>query len=281
MPEEGREDSRPHFVIPYWSATGPGTADDDGDTRPVPGSAPVYACPAIHTSQFIPGDPLDVWVDVGNFGGANTPSQAQVTVWWTEPTTGFVIVPKGFIGYATIEVPGRGGHNTTPVMTKTIDTTSPHVCILARVSHQYDRAGTTPDPIHDRHWAQRNLWATVATLGAPMVFPFNAGNPSRDSGDFVLSVRPVGEGQLLALRHQMEAEPVFVEARLSLSWDEAGRGGDSLSLTLEGLEERKVFLQIEAFGEISPGQFAAFEVEQRLGPGGHITGGIVVALIGA
>src|SRR5688500_8124708 len=102
MPEEGRSDSRPHFVIPYWLSTGPNDPGDDGDTRPVPSNVVYYLCQGIHASPYQPGEELEVSVDVANHGGANTESVAQVTVWWSVPSSGFVVGPDKLIGYKTV-----------------------------------------------------------------------------------------------------------------------------------------------------------------------------------
>src|SRR5690349_21703282 len=81
MREETPTDSRPHFVIPYWTPVSAAEAPDDGDVRPLPSKACWYLCPAIHASPYTPGEQLDVTVAVANYGGANTASLAQVAVW--------------------------------------------------------------------------------------------------------------------------------------------------------------------------------------------------------
>jgi hypothetical protein len=278
MPEEERHDSRPHFVIPYWMSTGPSVPGDDGDTRPVPSNVIWYLCPGIHASPYQPGEQLDVTVDVGNYGGANTPSIAQVTVWWADPTSGFVVAPDKLIGYRTVEVPPRGGHATTTVMSKVIPASAPpHICLLARVSHQYDRAGATVDPVNDRHWAQRNLSAVVVQQGTPFVFPFVAGNPLEEEAEFVLLARPASEERFASLAEELQAEPVFVEAQVALG--ESGNAGfgegtDTLRIGLRAGEERRVDLLIEVMSPVGPGQFAAFEVSQSLGPRETVVGGL-------
>lgn len=85
-----------------------------------PSFSHAHLCESIHASPYEPGQQLDVTVDIGNYGGANTPSIAQVTVWWSDPTAGFVVGPDKLIGYCTVEVPPRGGRNTKPVMGKVI-----------------------------------------------------------------------------------------------------------------------------------------------------------------
>jgi hypothetical protein len=130
------QDSRPFFVIPYWAptATDPG---DTGSARPVPGTVPWYMCGGIRTSTYQPGQVLEVAVDVRNFGGSNAPSLAQVTVWWADPTLGFLIKPENLIGFRTVPVPPRGATATTAIMAKEIPGSAPdHICLL--------RAGLTP-----------------------------------------------------------------------------------------------------------------------------------------
>src|SRR5680860_332970 len=242
MPNEHPNDSRPHFVIPYWISTGPTVPGDDGDTRPLPSNVTWYLCPSINASAYRPGERLEVSVTVGNHGGANTPSIAQVTVWWAEPSTGFVVGPDKVIGYATVPVDPRGGLATTAVMSKTIPSTAPdHICLLARVSHQYDRAGITVDPVNDRHWAQRNLAAVTPPPGVPLVFPFLIGNPLAEEDEFVVFAEPASEERFRALGEALAAEPVMFEARVLLSeGDEGGGevdGREGLSVRLEPGEQ--------------------------------------------
>lgn len=263
MPEEHEVDSRPHLVIPYWKPTTPTTSPDDGNTRPVPGNVVWYLCPGIKASPYRPGERLDVSVEVGNFGGANTPSTAHVTVWWSVPSAGFVVSPDKLIGVTTVPVDGRGGHATSPVMSKVMPGTAPdHICLLARVSHQYDRAGAKVDPVNDRHWAQRNLVALTATPGAPLVFPFMVGNPLVDEAQFFVTVEHAREERFPGLAASVHAEPVLVEASLALGVDEPGRE-PSLWVELGPGEQRELTLTIDLYTELREGQFAAFEISQR------------------
>lgn len=268
-------DSRPHFVIPYWSSADPANADD-GNTRPVPVSKAVwYLCESIHASPYEPGQQLDVTVDIGNYGGANTPSIAQVTVWWSDPTAGFVVGPDKLIGYCTVEVPPRGGRNTTPVMGKVIPPSAPnHICLLARVSHQYDRAGTVVDPVNDRHWAQRNLVAASAQPGIPLILPFLVANPLQEIAEFVVFARPASEAHFEALANVVGAQPIYAEARLTLSENEDGGGEDWLRVTLEATEQRRLYVGIELANRIEMGHFAPFEVSQRREDGETAVGGL-------
>jgi hypothetical protein len=280
MGEEKRFDARPHFVIPYWRSTGPNVPGDDGDIRPVPSNVAWYLCESIHASPYQPGEQLDVKVDIGNYGGANTPSIAQVTVWWSDPTSGFVVAPNRLIGYRTVEVPPRGGHATTTVMSKVIPSSAPnHICLLARVSHQYDRAGTKADPVND-HWAQRNLVAITAEVGVPLTLPFLAGNPLGEEAAFVVLAQPASDERFRALAEAMGAEPVFAEARLALGEGDDGEGDDTLHLVLGPGEQRHVHVRIELLSRISPGQFATFEVSQRHEDGETLVGGFGFVISG-
>lgn len=282
MPENERYDSRPHFVIPYWSVNDPAEPGDDGDTRPLPSAVVPYLCPGIHASHYSPGQRLDVTVDIRNFGGANTPSQAQVTVWWADPTTGFVVDASKVIGFQTVAVPPRGGQATTLPMSKLIPATAPsHSCLLARVSHQYDRAGTIVDPVNDRHWAQKNLWALAAQPGIPIDFTFFAGNPLEEEAEFLVLARPVREGSLGILADEFRARPLVVDARLWLSERsdvEAGDGNAPLDIRLRSGERRQVNLRVRLSRVPEHGHFAAFEVIQQLRSRDRVIGGLGLAI---
>ena len=151
-----------------------GDPGDTGQIRPVPDSAgPSYMCPGIHTSTYAPGNYLTVQVNVRNFGNGNSPSLAQVTVWWGDPATGFVADPAKRIGFDVVKVEPRGEQATTLPMTAKIPASAPgHICLLARVSHQLDLAGKTPIPGLDQHWAQRNLVVATAEPGIPIIIQF-------------------------------------------------------------------------------------------------------------
>ncbi|WP_155888495.1 hypothetical protein [Inquilinus limosus] len=278
--DERRQDSRPFLVIPYWSE-GPTSDGDNGSIRPLPPAIQpgvvYYACPSIQTSPYVPGQPLTVTVEVGNFGGANTPSLAQVTVWWSEPTTGFVIEPGKLIGFQSIPVEPRRRSPSRP-MTKVIPSDAPdHICLLARVSHQYDRAGSVADPINDRHWAQRNL-SVVAVKGQLSVeLDFFAGNPLKHAGNFVLEVRELSPERLRFLGEELQCKSVssFGHARLVKNEREAD---NQIGVELEPAERRRVQLQVEMAQPLARGQFSAVEIIQRHGK--ILVGALAVAIVG-
>jgi hypothetical protein len=269
MRQETPTDSRPHFVIPYWFPTSPAEDPDDGDERPLPAKACWYLSPGIHASPYTPGEQLDVTVDVGNYGGANTESLAQVTVWWSEPAAGFVVGPDKVIGYDTVSVQGRGGMETTKKLSKVIPASAPnHICLLARVSHQYDRAGVAVAPGSDRHWAQRNITAVVATPGTPASFEFLAGNPFLEEAEFVVTAEPASEERFRMLSEQLPGEIAFTDAEITLE------DGPRMTVVLGPGEQRLLRGSVTVFGRIEPEHYMPFEIALRQGSDGPIVGGI-------
>lgn len=271
MPQETSTDSRPHFVIPYWTPTSPAEAPDDGDVRPLPSKVCWYLCPAIHASPYTPGERLDVTVDVENYGGANTASLAQVAVWWSDPAAGFVVGPDKVIGYDTVSVQGRGGTATTKTLSKVIPDNAPaHICLLARVSHQYDRAGVAVAPGTDRHWAQRNIMSVTASQGVPAMFQFQAGNPFLEDTEFLLSAEPLfDEERLSVLTEQLPGHFAFADVEISLN-DE----GPRTRIRLAGGQSTEVRGVVTLRGQIERGNYVPIEIALRQGDEGPIVGGI-------
>ncbi len=263
-------DARPFLVIPYWAPTVPGDSGDNGEDRPLPASVIGYLCPSIHTSPYAPGTDLTVTVDVRNFGDGNSPSLARVTVWWADPSTGFVADPTRLIGVDVVPVPPRGeALGTTRPITKHIPASAPdHVCLLASVSHQLDLANTTtPNPAGDRHWAQRNLSVVPAVSELPIVVTFMVGNPFDEEAEFTVMARAVREEHYRQLAYAVDAEPIRVDARLSL-----GERGDygrepqaEQRIQLRGREQRPMQLRVELGAVPQSGQFAGIEIVQARG----------------
>lgn len=284
MPEEFPNDSRPHFVIPYWDSPGPGVSGDNGNIRPLPGNIVSYLCGGIKASAYQPGERLDVSVEVHNHGGANTLQQAQVTVWWADPATGFVLSPDRLIGFQMVPVSGRGGKATSPTMSKEIPVSAPpHICLLARVSHQFDRAGNIADPVNDRHWAQRNLAAMQAQPGVPVKLVFNAGNPFKNDATFLLIARPSGEESLRRLGEELHAEPVFFEGLLAIGENEdlqLEAGVRTIRVDLQAGEQRNIHIGLRLVGDHGRGRFTAVELIQTLDDGEGVLGSLGVVLRG-
>ncbi|HEX5498014.1 MAG TPA: hypothetical protein VFX03_02265, partial [Thermomicrobiales bacterium] len=155
-----------------------------------------------------------------------------------------------------------------------------HICLLARVSHQYDRAGLAVDPVNDRHWAQRNLTSVQAQPGVPFVFPFEAGNPLDEEAEFLLTVRQASEERFVGLQQALGADPVMADCIAGLSEDGGiGAGGeDALRLALGPKEQRQVFLHVEMQSRTGPGRFATLEISQTLPSEERVVGGLGVAV---
>ncbi|MGH9264737.1 MAG: hypothetical protein ACRD1D_08590, partial [Acidimicrobiales bacterium] len=207
---EGHPDTRPYLCIPYWSSFVPGGGSwDTGDQRPLPGAVVSWLCDSIHAGPYRPGEPLDVTVDVRNSGGGNSASVATVVVYWSDPTVGFA-KPRFFAASAVAVPPSRTvpGSTRTPTMTAVIPPTAPaHICLLVAVSHAQDRAGTTCDPVGDRHWAQRNLQAVPVAPGAPALLPFLVANPFDEETALELQVGPADWAHAEIVAAQLGTEP--------------------------------------------------------------------------
>lgn len=268
--QEGHPDIRPYFCIPYWSAAVAGVADpwDTGQTRPIPAAVCPYLCDAIHAGPYVPGQRLDVTVSVRNTGGGNSASIATVVVYWADPTVGFA--KPAFLAATAIAVPTTRttpGSTTTPTLSGIIPATAPnHICLLVSVSHPQDRAGTVLDPYHDRHWAQRNLNAVAAAVGAPAIMPFMAANPFAQEAELTLRAGFADERHLEPVARAVNAQPAFVAPRLRLldtagsGLSEAGRRVET-TISLGPLEQRPFQLLIEIDEEIPPGASSAIEIE--------------------
>jgi hypothetical protein len=267
MRNEHPPDTRPYLCIPYW--TSPITAGgkwDTGEERPLPGAVVSYACESIHTSPYTPGENLDVTVDVRNSGGGNSTAVATVVVYWTPPSVGFAH-PTFFAATVVAVPPSRttAASATTATMSAVIPSTAPdHICLVACVSHPQDKAGTVCDPVHDRHWAQRNLQAVVAAVGAPAVVPIMAANPFADAMVFEVRIEPVDEQRARLVAQEFHADPSQIRARLRLL-DEHGsavaEAGERIQAAVElgPLDQRHFQLMIELDTDVPRGQGAVVE----------------------
>ncbi|MET4637873.1 hypothetical protein [Mycetocola sp. 2940] len=270
MPREEIPDARPFLAIPYWS---PG---DTGEDRPLPSTVTWYLCAGIRTSTYQPGQVLEVSVDVRNNGGSNAPSLAQVTVWWSDPALGFVIKPENLIGFRQVAVDPRGGAATTALMARQMPADAPnHICLLARVSHPLDPAPPVPDPVNDRHWAQRNLSVVAAPAGAPVVVPFVVANPFPDGAGFHIRLAPITDPRLLVGVDGVTGE-AFTDFIAVLHLDGmAGERSLEFDVELGPGNERHFEATIEV--DLPPGTFAAFEFSQALDE--RVVGGLGVVLV--
>lgn len=264
---EGPPDTRPYLCLPYWSAPlAPGGSWDTGRDRPLPGGVVYYLCDAIHAGPYVPGQPLDVTVDVRNSGGGNSAALATVVVYWAVPTAGFG-KPRFFAATVVAVPPTRTtpGFTSTPRMTAVIPADAPaHICLLVVVSHPQDRAGTGFDPVGDRHWAQRNLQAAVVAPGAPALLRFMVGNPFVRERSFVLAVGPADRRRAMRVAREVGTElaDASVNVRL-LDQDgaEVGEGGKQAltSLGLGPREEHAFQVLIEVGSDLPRGQSVVLE----------------------
>jgi hypothetical protein len=80
-PDKGPDDTRPYLCIPYWETPlVPGNPVDIGQLRPLPAAVISWECPGIHTTPYVPGQDLQVTVDVRNSGLGSATAVATVLV---------------------------------------------------------------------------------------------------------------------------------------------------------------------------------------------------------
>ena len=261
-------DTRPFLCLPYWEAPRfPGDQVDIGIVRPLPGDVIWWDCPGIHASPFEPGSPLQVSVDVRNSGPGNATPVATVVVYWAVPTVGFA--HPTFFGLTTVALPPcrdpfRQSFVTTTRMTAVIPANAPnHICLLALVTHGLDKGGAVPDPIGDRHWAQRNLIAASASAGKPLNFAFFAANPFANEGEFELRVHVLSGPALELVALRMRAEPSEVWPHFQLVDDQGKPVTDwaseaSIRLALGSYQARKYSLALQ-LGQVLSHQVAVVE----------------------
>jgi len=267
MPDE-RVDYRPCLVIPYWTDELAPVPPDDGSSRPLPAKVVGYMCPAIHASEYRPGEQLTVSIDVRNHGNGDSPSFVQVSVWWSIPTTGFVVGPNNLVGTTFVSIPPRGSETvSTPPMTGMIPANAgDHICLIARASHYLDPAGATPLPQTNRHWAQRNLTVVTAAGAGPTIVPFMAGNPLREGRDFRIEVQRTPREQLEVLAHALGATPADVNVRAAVR--ARGRDGHDgeVTVAIPAGEQQPMEVVLEMGARIPSGRFVAVEARQKPSP---------------
>lgn len=289
-PHEGQEppvDPRPYLSIPYWSSPLPGAGPwDDGSDRPLPGAVVSYLCDSIHAGPYQPGQPLTVSVDVRNAGDGTADAVALVTVYWAIPTASFGS-PK-FLCAASVSVPPTRttpGSTRTATMTGTIPSGAPdHVCLLVRVSHPLDPAGPTPDPVGDRHWAQRNLVA-VTNADAEADVAFQVSNPFDEDLELAVLVEPEFEERAAVVARAVHREPLAMLAVVHLA-DVDGEPltdeGERVEITvyLERREQRTLRLRIRT-DAIPAGTCIPLQVVSRPTSSDTALGSLGVVLLGA
>jgi hypothetical protein len=266
--DDGPGDTRPYLCIPYWEAPRfPGDAVDIGQLRDLPADVTSWECPGIQTSPYLPGQDLQVVVDVRNSGQGSATVIATVVVYWADPTVGFA--KPTFFGATTVAAPTMRDPMVPGFVSATLSGVIPamapdHICLLAYVTHSLDQAKPVPNPIGDRHWAQRNLFAVSAKI-SPIIVPFTAGNPFDTEGLFELRVRTLDRRALELLALRMKFEPSEAQPRLQLTdglgrpvTDRARDAQTRLALSPHG--RRRYSVMIELDQQLAPHQLTALEV---------------------
>jgi hypothetical protein len=198
------------------------------------------------------------------------------------PSVGFA-KPTFFAAGVVAVPPSRNAAGSVPAaLSATIPATAPdHVCLVVSVSHPQDKAGSACDPVHDRHWAQRNLQAVAAAVGAPAVVPVMAVNPFDAGKSFDLRAGPADERRARRVAEEFRTSPSGRRARLRLLNDRGAAVSEEgeqvgTSLDLSPLERRRFQVLIEIDAEVPPGQSAIVEVglhesrDDRAGPVGSL-----------
>ncbi|NEB27779.1 hypothetical protein G3I62_01390 [Streptomyces sp. SID14446] len=248
------------LVIPYFRG------DRGLPDRPIPD--PWYYCPSIRVTgtpgpfTFTPGSPMDVTVDVANYGAGTSVAAASVIVWWADPTTGFTTL--NWFGQAVVAVPSHGTHvaRTKPITGTIPASAPPHVCLLARVTALASTLpqDTTPDPINEPHWAQLNLTThPVTPEQTDFAFSWQAGNPGKEGASYRLLARPADERALQGLALALGATPVTMP-EMDLRIEEGD--GPTVTVELDAGEQRRMHLSGNLTQELRRDTFTAVEVAQ-------------------
>ena len=260
-------DFRPYFCIPYWqSPRFAGDPVDVGLERPLPAGVISWECPGIHASPYSPGGDLTITVDVRNSGHGSALSIATVVVYWADPTVGFA--KPAFFGVGTVAAPTMRDPQVTGFVSVTLQGTIPatapdHICLLAYVTHALDPATAIADPINDRHWAQRNLFAVTTSI-SPIMIPFTVANPFDKEGLFELHVRSLDRKALELYAMHKKLEPGAMQLRMHLR-DGLGRvvtdreGDAQIRLPLGPMAGQKYSLVLEFDHGMAPHQLTALE----------------------
>jgi len=260
-----------YLVIPYFA----GDRGRPGIERPLGTKAVYYLCSSIEVNGikggqlFERGKPTTVTVWVANSGSGTMTAPVQATVWWCDPSTGFVLL--NLFGQTSVPVPTDGVPRRSPDIIGIIPVTAPaHVCLIARVSSPFDTPalGTTVAPADDRHWAQLNLNAVAASIGHPFHFTFWAGNPTAQKGQFHILARQASEETIALLSRQMHKELSQADLRLALD-DRRGtgvsryaEGGAQIQVSLKPGERRAITLTGILPKEMEPRQTVIVEILQ-------------------
>lgn len=248
------------LVIPYFHG------DRGLPDRPIPD--PWYYCPSIRVTgtpgpfTYTPGSPMNVTVDVANYGAGTSVAAAGVVVWWADPTSGFTTL--NWFGQAVVAVPSHGTYvaRTKPITGTIPASAPPHVCLLARVTALASSLpqDATPDPINEPHWAQLNLTThPVEPEQTDFAFTWQAGNPGTERASYRLLARPADETALQSLAHSLHATPVTMPD-MDLRIEEGE--GPVATVDLDGGERQDMHLSGTLSRALDRGTFTVVEVTQ-------------------
>jgi len=245
----------PWIVIPYWGGVGASADQGRADQRPLPpsptpgpsanSSVASWACESIRVGGggpadvFTPDVPTTISIDVRDYGRGSVLDVVIIDLWWAAPTPSFGFVTMNPPMAQAVGALSRDGTGALPPLTSTVEITieakyGQHVCLLARATTVADTTPVSPpNPLGDRHWAQRNLHVVTPTGGGKFHLTFNVGNATLAS---LLDIP----------QRRVERGATVFELPVTL------KPRRRLALTLEGQLARPV----------APGHFVAFEVAQ-------------------
>lgn len=285
----------PWVVIPYWTGDlGRKTIERPLSPAPAPGSAVFpgvlsYLCNSIEVlggapGVFTPGVPTTVAVTIRNYGRGYGLDLLNLDLWWSAPTTDFGVLtqkPPMAQAVATLE---RDGLAKEPPLVQNMTFTTPadsgpHVCVVVRVTAGYpilpidpSTSDGTPvwpaDPTGDRHWAQHNLHAVVATSGGKFHLNFSSANPTPRVLPFLIRATPVSGRAMEMLAREMRATPRAAEgASLSVRpilarRKEQGTARAEAPVTIGANRRVQMVLEGQLKDPLRAGEFVAFEVVQ-------------------
>lgn len=162
-------------------------------------------------------------VDVANHGAGVFVAPVTVSVWWADPTTGFVD-PHPF-GQVTMSVPTGGEVRESPPITSVIPSSAPaHVCLLVRVTSPFDAPahGEPASPGQGRHWAQMNLTEVSVEEGGIFRQRLTIGNSGRRLVRIRIHARQAGPDVRRAIaRITQRATGLPRRADVQLSWTQS------------------------------------------------------------
>jgi len=190
-------------------------------------------------------------------------------LYYADPTTTFTatVLAHRMIFQQTLYI-GAGAQQETPAAVWTPDNTTPfHVCLLAEVgSIPLDPSTGTYDAVSDRHYGQQNINVLMVQPGQKKSFSFRVANGGRETEQFTVLVRSVGEEALHHLEKLYNSEAVSLRpTALSVQVVEPGlrrQSRQELKLQLKPGETRLCQLMLDVPRDLNAHQFIAIEVEQ-------------------